>query len=269
MLKFMFAGLLIFVTPANQTQSLNSQTKEPPLNILNTETQIFINSRCELNDSCDLKWARLTVKNWEINIGGEPSYGTTMTLEYETSLVKDLENYGFVQFIRGCVFDSEKSNTGIIEKHYAYVKEQFGRVKTFVFPNWVIDSLDKDPFFAGNSKLGRVYFYRWNQVDGSTDLKTEKYYGEETPVRPRLYVKDIPGSSFFIDSVAKNTSLEFKICLYKSKNIPAETTENNLDFAAPIYCFYWTSSHIYSHEKNIFETRVGIDPFCEKCPETP
>lgn len=120
---------------ANQTQKNGSS-----LNILNEKTQLFFNQDCKTNNLCNLKWVSITVKNWEINIDGEPSYGTTMTLEYETSSVKDLENYGFVQFIRGCVFDSEKSNTGIIEKHYAYAKEQFGGVKTFVFPNWVIDS---------------------------------------------------------------------------------------------------------------------------------
>jgi len=269
MLKSVIASLLIFLTASSQTQSFSDKDKEPPLKILRAETQIFINDFCEFNNTCDLKWARLTVKNWEINIGGEPSYGTTMTLEYETSSVKDLENYGFVQFIRGCVFDSAKSKTVIIEKHYAYAKKQFGGIKTFLFTNWTVDSIDKDPFFVGDPKLGRTYFYRWNQVGGSTDLKTEKYYGEQDPTYPRVYVKDIPGSAFFVDDIAKNTSLEFKICLYRANDIPTETVENNIDFAVPIFCFSWTSSHIYNHNKNIFETKIGIDPFCEKCPNTP
>lgn len=262
--------LLLSAQPSqsNQTQPGQAQS-QPVLAVLNESAQIFINENCKLNNTCGLKSVIVSVKNWEIMIGGSPHYGTTMIVEYETDSVENLENYGFVQFIRGCVFDSIKMPDGAILRSIVPNRiKHFGQFPKSCFPRWLIDAFDSDPFLTATAK-GRMYGWLWNAESGSTEKTTEQYYGRQKPSASRLYYKDTPGTAFTMDGAAKNISWEFKLCLYKSRDIPMETTEDNLDFAVPIFCFYWASSHIYNHEKKIFETKMNTDPFCEKCADTP
>lgn len=262
--------LLLLAQPSqsNQTQSGQAQS-QPALNVLNESTQIFINENCKLNNTCALKSVIVSVKNWEIMIDGSPHHGTTMIVKYETDSVENLENYGFVQFIRGCVFDSIKMPDGAVYRSIDpnHIKH-FGQFPKSCFSRWTIDAFDSDPFLTATVR-GRMYGWLWNTELGSTDKATEQYYGRQKPSAPRLYYKDTPGTAFMMGGAAKNISWEFKLCLYKSQDIPMQTKDNNLDFAVPIFCFYWSSSHIYNHEKNIFNTKMNTDSFCEECANTP
>ena len=263
MFNFAIASFFLFFAQSGQTQK-----DGPVLQIINTETQIFVNSECEKSNTCDLKWVRITVKNWEIMINGEPNFGTTMIIDYETDSVENLENYGPVAFVRGCVFDARKLPDQTILKNISSAVRNFGIYRKYCYPLWTVEANFGDPFFT-NSKMGRMYGWLWNTEYGSTDWKTEEYYGRQKPLTPHLYYKDTPGSAFVLGGVATNISLEFKICIYRAGDIPTEITEkDNLDFAVPIACFYWADSHIYNYETGIFEIRDEIDPFCGQCAET-
>ena len=234
--------------------------------ILNTRTETFKNILCEVTDTCSLKEVSITVENYKILVADSYSYGTRTFSQYNTESVADLEDYGFVQLIRGCIFDAYFENGKIKNKVFGYSKKNFDQYVTFRFPDWVIDSVDTDPFF--NNVPGaefRHYYYRWNQVPDSFEKKTELFYGKEKPSLPKLYVKDLPGTSFYSDEyspVAKNTSLEFRTCIYKTKEIPTITTADNIHFAEPIHCFDWRSSFIDQLEAGKFESPAEIDPFC-------
>ena len=243
----------------------------------NQETSVFENKDCAGNDSCTLVKFSLLRQDYKQTLSdGTWHLGTRVFAEYETSSIDALEQYGIVQFIRGCKFQSYRNEDGLIVKTKDIAKHQFSNVKPFCFPVWVIDSLDKDPFY--NSELGknRHYYYRWNTTPGSKNKETELYYGLQKPSTSNLYarvdidglyVSDRPGTAFYYQSPywipsAINTSLEFKTCIYKAADIPTETTEDNVNFAKPIYCFSWKSSFIYNHDLGIFETKDEIDPFC-------
>lgn len=274
--KFFLAGAFIF---------LSAGVAQAKLEIGNQETQFFENKDCAANTSCDLKKFSLLRQDYKLTLSdGTWHLGVRVFAEYETGSMETLEQYGIVQFIRGCKFESSRDDDGTVVKAKNIKKHQFDDVKTLCFPNWVIDSVDKDPLYNSLPGKNRHYYYRWNTVPGSKDKNTEIYYGWMRPTAPGLYldtlsdilkehkpdglyISDRPGTAFYYQSPywkpsAINSSLEFKTCIYKAADIPIETTEDNVNFAKPIHCFTWKSSFIYNHDLGIFETKDTIDPFC-------
>lgn len=243
-----------------------TKPKNGDIVILSKSRSVFLNPYCERTLTCDLKGVFITLEQYKVFIEDSWSYGTRMIAEYETSRLESLEKYAFVNFIRGCMFDSEKSASGEIKKNFGFFVGQFDSRQTFCFPDWVIDSLDRDPAYSSDAELGRHYFYNWNSVPDSYDKKTEKWYGEERPVRPSLYIKDHPGGAFLFAGRAINTSLKLKTCLFKASEIPKSTFPENINFAEPIYCADWQSSYIYNFDLGVFETKSEIDPFCKQEP---
>jgi len=259
--------------------ALPAGSSTPPRNgteeILSLETNVFINKDCAGADTCDFKEFRLEVKKSRMWVIDGWHYGSSIIAAYKTDEIGHLENYSFVQFIRGCMFDTYLVVDGGITKILGHVKVQFSEFDTegrpkkyerFCFPDWVIDSQDKDPVYNSFPGYGRFYLRRWNTVPGSYDKRTEKYYGEEKPKRPELYVTDLPSGAFLGELSAVNASLEFKTCIYKTKSIPLETTEDNINFATPIKCFLWQNIYIYNYGKKEFEMKFEIDPFCLRKP---
>ncbi len=105
--------------------------------------------------------------------------------------------------------------------------------------------------------------YRWNRTEGSYEQSGEVLYYKEKPTVPRLYVTDHPGTSFLKGSVAKNISLQFKTCLYRTSEIPEITTGDEIDFAKPLHCFEWASSYIYDYKKNDFIKTSQLHSACQ------
>ena len=229
--------------------------------------QKFTNPYCAKNDTCDLKSFSLITYAIEVWFADDqnPTYGTTAIAEYETVSVGALEKYAVVQFMRGCAFSFERGADGSIKKYLGtHLKEYFGEPgRNFCFPDWVIDSVDKDPVYNSDVELGRHYFYRWNKIPNSYDNKFQVLYGEAKPTIPKLYVTDawLPGASLS-EIGGNNVSLELKTCIYKTADVPTETEPENINFASPIKCFDWKSSYIYNFDLRKFESKDAIDQFC-------
>lgn len=252
--------LLLFAQP--------SEARHIP--IWNSEHKIFYNLACEKNDTCDLKTFSFLKEDFSMTRNSLAHYATRAFAEYETSSIETLTNYGIVKFIRGCKFES-RLVAGVVLKEKTISKMQFGDGVLFHFPQWVIDSIDKDPIYPSllpvedeEVRKNRHHFYRWNPR-GLHDRKTEKVFGEEEPPYPRLYIADIPGAAYLWDEnfdLARNVSLELKSCIYKIGDIPLKTAQDDIDFAKPIHCFSWQSSFIYNFDLGKFETTAELDPFC-------
>jgi hypothetical protein len=260
--------LILFFTHA---YSAERQPRSGTEEVFRNETFIFENTKCEQGDTCHLKEFRLFVKKSRMWIEAGWHYGSNIIASYRTDSVDNLEKYSFVQFIRGCVFDTYIAEDGKINIMFGHSKPQFSdfdeggqpvNFQKFCFPSWVIDSIDKDPVYASFPGLGRFYARRWNTVLGSYSRKTEKYYGEEKPKHPALYVRDTPTGAFLGESSAINVAMEFKMCIYKTEDIPKETTEDNINFAIAIKCFEWQNIYIYNYSKKTFEMRSEIGEFC-------
>lgn len=239
----------------------NSAASAEILKILDSEKYSFINLECAANNTCDLGTFSITVENYMVIVDDEPHYGTRLFAEYETTSVGALTRYGFVSFLRGCKFDSYKKGAEIIREKNIH-KWQFDDPVPFVFPEWTIDSTDRDPLYWSAPIENRHTFYLWNEIPKSYKRATEKIYGAEIPKTPRLYVTDRPGTSFLYEDLARNTSLEFRMCIFKTADVPRSGSQDKIDFAAPIHCFSWKSSFIYNHDTGQFEKKESIDPFC-------
>lgn len=223
-------------------------------------TQTSINPDCEKTDSCSLKEFKVRQNEYVIKLaeGGEPAYGTNVFMSYKTSDLASLTDYAIVQFIKGCRFKSVKNPDGTISRHMA-VRTSFGKKINYVYRDWAVDSDDMDPMYQHGEVGTRHDFYRW--MDGNTPIS----YVRRLPTVPELYVSDIPGTASMDKEIglADNISLEFKTCVYKTKDVPTNSTAENVNFAKPIQCLGWRSSYIYNHKKEIFESPATIDQFCK------
>lgn len=253
-MKTLLRGLRLSVLPVlcAGTALAGSVTHSP------TRTKTFVNSNCEADQTCDLLSFSLHQYEYKVDFAGgtEQSYGTTVNFEYTTKSPGSLEDFALVNFIRGCQFDSTSRN-GRVARAYAVKVESFGRMVPYRFPDWSIDSFDANPMYnnwpeeevaAGASLHGS---YRWNKVPGSFDEKTEVYFVQERPRTGRLYVSDRPGTAFVFDggASAKNISVQFRVCIYRTRDIPRSTSPDNLAFASPIACHEWASSYVWDFEK--------------------
>jgi len=149
----------------------------------------------------------------------------------------------------------------------------FGRrgVK-YRFPEWVIDSTDHDP--AANSIQGysRHHAYKWNTPPFETFWKTERWYGEEMPRAPILYINDYPLQAIYFPPSTKygvyfgehaiNLSLEFRTGIYRAEDVPLRAEPDDLDFAEPLFSVSWNTSFIYNYETGVFDQPEGIVSVC-------
>lgn len=227
----------------------------------------FKNTDCLANNTCDLTEFSVSSNDYHVLFqNGDVSHGSNAFMSYKTKEIDQLENYAIVQKIRGCKFWSSVNEDGSIKKEILESREFFGDFIKFKHPEWVIDSVDVDPVYNSVPDL-RHGAHRWNTKADSFDKETEKFYFRERPTAPRLYVSDLPGTSFYEDSKAKNISLEFEACIYKTADIPLIAKPDDINFSTPIACHSWKSSFVFDHKKEKFEVKNEVDSFCLEKPE--
>lgn len=232
-----------------------------------SETSKFINSDCKKNDTCDLKSFDVKVNQYLVTLGNEPLdsavRGTMMSANYQTKTGTSVEKYGIGQFIQGCQYISRKQN-GVVTNYPVTKREFMGKVIPYFHPTMAVDGFISDPLSWGeDAEAARHSTYLTK--DPSGPWTADDYYnGRNTPADNRLYVVDRPGvAGFYADSQrAYNISLKFKICIYKSADVPREVDPNSQDFAKPIHCVEWASSYVYNFDKGAFETLPDVVPYC-------
>ncbi|MGE5818570.1 MAG: hypothetical protein ACM37Z_11140 [Deltaproteobacteria bacterium] len=228
--------------------------------------QIFLNPDCRSTDTCDLKRFMLTTsvyEAWFSDDPNHPTYGNGAIIEYATDSVDTLEKYAIVQFKKGCVFYSSKNSEGKIDRNVRDTALSFGENIPFCFPHWVIDSQDTDPAYNSDPEYGRFYLLRWNKP-GSYDNQTQKYYGADKPKIPVVYMVDYPAGAFVTGTGVKNVALEFKTCIFKERDVPAQTRRDNIAFAKPITCFEWQNVYVYDFATGRFQTDLVYVPKWEE-----
>jgi len=222
--------------------------------------QEFLNPDCRASDSCDLK--RFTLikavnEIWFSDNPDHPTHSNSVIMEYETDSTAALEKYAIVQFKKGCVFDTRRASDGKIQRNVTDTVASFGERVPFCFRRWVIDSQDRDPAYNSDPDYGRFYLLRWNKA-GSYDNRTQKYYGEEKPETPVVYLADYPAGAFVSRTGVRNVALEFNTCIYKASDVPRKTSRNNLNFAKPINCFAWQNVYVYDFAEARFQSDLAV-----------
>ncbi|MCB0348430.1 MAG: hypothetical protein KDD37_06315 [Bdellovibrionales bacterium] len=262
------------------------------------KTSVWKNTNCEKNQTCDLKGAVINVQRWVADYrdrfgDGAYNFGDTMFLSYETKNIGALENYGVVQYVKGCVYANYYKN-GELQTFFPYARHVHnetpsGPTQVWLQKDWIIDSDDKDPMYnspfptdyADMKVPSRHGFYRWNSVENfdvnglpiSRQSETEELYGFKfPPTFPKLYIVDRPGSAFasasLIDGkpeiVAKNISLDFKVCIYKTQDIPKSVDQmgEQVFIDNPLTCFDWKSREVYNWDTKKYETPEEMSGAC-------
>lgn len=259
---FSFIWLLAFLSE----NSFGHFTGKGHVHTVSETKQDFLNSDCRPTASCDLKRFTLTTSVYEVWFSDDPiypTYGNSVVMEYQTDSVAALERYAIVQFKKGCVFYSSKTNAGKITRKINDTVSSFGENVPFCFPEWVIDSQDTDPAYNSDPKGGRFSLLRWNRP-GSYDERTQKFYGIQKPRRPVVYMADHPSGAFVSEIGMKNVALEFNTCIYKASEVPEETRREDINFATPLTCFGWQNVYVYDFDRGKFQTDIANLPRWEE-----
>ena len=262
-MKKFFCFLFILLSCFFAGTSYGDFTGKGHVHGLSETKQVFLNPDCRSTDTCDLKRFTLTMSVHEVWFSDDPNnptYGNGVIMEYETDSVDAIEKYAIVQFTKGCVFNSSKNSEGKIKRTAGYVVASFGEDIPYCFAEWAIDSQDTDPAYNSDPEYGRFYLLRWNKP-GSYDSRSQKFYGAEKPTLPVVYMADYPAGAFVTGTGVKNAALEFKTCIYKASDVPAETRRDDTNFAKPIHCFEWRNVYVYDFGTRKFETEFADLPF--------
>jgi hypothetical protein len=223
--------------------------------------------------------------------------GSMMAASVETSDPSCLKEYGVVQYIRGCMYNVRfrRSENRVVDRYFGVVREQRGKVVPFVYRGWDVDTVDADPLYHSNaensSPAARFDHHRYAKKplalaadaasvrrDGKIffDAKNSGSLAESaTPLRG-YFVTDLPSLADWTPNAGAgdeewvNASLEFRTCVYRTKDIPNEGTPlppgTSPDAGGPITCFSWQHKQTFDPVKNSFGTHAGIDPACAAIP---
>jgi hypothetical protein len=246
-----FISSVAWAAPGGGLVILNSNTqKYQPADPASTSLRSFV----------------LLVQDFKIKVEGEDNYGTRAFAAFETDKVGDLNDFGFVQFIHGCKFESCAQGDGSVSTAIDQVVTSFGEQVPFKYPEWVIDSDDTDPLYNSPDDPGmqRLGLYRWNDVAGSFEPRSEHYLKDKAPTQPRLYVSDRFGWAYTDPNrkCANNVSMEFRMCVYRQADIPTKCTRDDTEFAKPVACLNWASSYIYDFAQGKFTKSTELAPIC-------
>ena len=262
--------------------------------VLDKKEYVYVPSdvECKERGICDLKKVTFFVE--QSRLPPIPSefkrdsdlFQTMFMASYETARVSDLEKYAFVQFIRGCSYISSVNEAGETKEEFGIstIRWVDGAPKrvTYLFPEWTIDATEADPVYSSMPSLldSRHFVYMWQNTKGKLDPYANPdeegvpqkvfYYGQRKPLYPqipRLYIQDQPSASALQhDGKARNYSLQFRTCLYKTKEVPELADPKNTGFADPVVCFNWDHNFVFNHKAKTFEARKEISPICTKPP---
>ncbi len=251
------------------------QVQQNDMISLSKEEEVFENrlSHCRQNGTCDLKEVIFRKEEYILptsDLMGPTIHGIRVLLGYKTDDTNSLSDYAVVQFTYGCMWYSHPSDDPTDTKDVT----EFGIVRYYlgtknvqhVHPNLVVDSVDADPVY-GSGENNRQYYVQWaNPTPDWIPDRQGKLMGEESPTFPFGYITDLPGPAYYspLLSYAANMSLEYKTCLFKTKDVPLKTNGSDISREKAIVCFDWESKFAFNHSEQRFEHHRGIHPECQR-----
>lgn len=225
----------------------------------------------------------------------ETSRGAAIGTVVETTEASCIREFSVVQFIKGCVYDIEQNErTGMIERTFSTaIQDSSGVSIPFKFDRWTVDSLDPDPMYESASarsvddprRFDNLLYPKvplrldGTQVGLSADRKVmlgSKYRGfvRDLQRSPRqMFSVDVPVAATWsgdrdAHNSVTNVSLEFKVCLYRTKDVPQKADPKSFEApteeGGPLHCFDWASRNEFDFNSKKFISKRKIDPFCLK-----
>lgn len=273
--KLLFLSALLGVA---QGALATNETIVPPILghpevVAPANTRVFTNTPelCGKNATCDLRQIIFRKRDY----ASPPEEGITIVgseffAGFEVNEIPALSRYVFVQFTRGCMWDSYQNADGSILTEFGVLRnfQGFYRIQ-HVLPKWTVDSNDTDPVYGADIETGNRMFYL--QTADSIPLGIPraqgKLLGEVPATIPFGYITDMPGPGTYSTNLkwAKNMSLEYKTCLFRATDVPR--TVGEVEFAITekaIDCFDWGVKKVYDHKALDFVSHEGIHAECRR-----
>ncbi len=223
--------------------------------------------------NCELKGMKLYIESFN---GKYRIAGNSISAEIETTDKESMNKYAFVQYIEGCVFE-----TNLAGNIRMGTREYWGRQGSpFKHVGMQLDSAsDKDPIYWSNPRasydelrgfeIPRNSFYQIGTE--MLKQKTGSWAGKVSNLKngPKIYADDMPTpSGWDLDETtmkvtARQSSLRFKICVHKIEDVPARVDSPSTVIPGAIHCMDWDSNYIYNFQTRKFDDKKSeLHPVC-------
>ncbi|MDX9730458.1 MAG: hypothetical protein RBT63_01690 [Bdellovibrionales bacterium] len=236
-------------------------------------------SDCRKHDLCDLKGARMIERKIKVLLPDEhsdfASYMTSHQLILNFDKASSIPRYGVVQFVKGCMFQSELQADGSVKNRFNYVHKHFGKHVLLRHDDWVVDSSHADPIATSFEGYGRFDLYRWNKNASNYNADNAGWYFFGPPSHGTVFTAELLGNSGLLDGYknphAGNSSLDLETCIFKVSDLPTATDSegSNLDKSKAIWCTTWDHKFHYDFSSGKVVQGKTTHPFCAEPNDGP
>ncbi len=227
---------------------------------------------CRTRGICDLKSVKLVERKIKVLLADEradfATYMTDMKFVVDVKKAANITKFGVVQFLKGCMFESELLQDGTERRDFSYVHKHFGSYKLIKHDDFVIDTSHADPLATSFETYGRFDLYKWNKDPANLDAENATWYFDAKPPHGTVFKADLVGTTGLIEGTqnpnARNSSLELETCIFKISDLPVTTDETSkgVDKSKAVWCAAWDHKFRYDFAKmNVVQDKT-IDPFC-------
>ncbi len=227
---------------------------------------------CAALGVCDLKSVKIVERKLKVLLPDEraefASYMTDFRFVIEVDKPANIPNYGVIQFMKGCMFESEILPNGTEEKRFAYIHKHFGQWSLIHYNDWVIETSHADPLASSFEGYGRFDLYKWNSNPTDLDADNATWYFDAKPSHGTVFKADLVANTGLIEGYAnpsaRNSSLEMETCIFKIADIPAtsDITGVGVDKSKAIWCASWDHKYAYDFALGKVVPEKTINPFC-------
>lgn len=227
---------------------------------------------CSAKGLCDLKSAKIVERKLKVLLANErpefASYMTDFRFVLEVDSPANITKYGVVQFMKGCMFESELLPDGTETKDFAYIHKNFGQWRLLRHDDWRIDTSHVDPLTSSFEDYGRFDLYKWNSDPKNLEADSATWYFDAKPPHGTVFKAELISNTGLIEGranlSARNSSLDFEMCLFKIDDVPTATDETGtgVDKSKAIWCGSWDHKFVYNFQSKKVVQEKTIHPFC-------
>ena len=256
---------------------VNAQTPASIKELSKRTVTMPLPADCKTLGICDLKSVTLVERKIKVLLPDEradfATYMTDMRFIVKVAKPANIPNYGVVQFLKGCMFESSLLPDGSITRDFTYVHKHFGSYTLLKHDDWVIDTSHADPLATSFENYGRFDLFKWNTDPANLDADNATWYFDAKPKHGTVFKADLLGTTGLIegsqDPNARNSSLDLETCIFKIGDVPTTTdvTGAGVDKSKALWCASWDHKFVYDFATGKVVQEKTIHPQCNE-PKT-